>query len=351
VFNLNQGSASVKNLYGTGVDPTATIATGTALTMRSSSITGWKDINVDADVTADAVGASGTVAVGSSATLMAGAVTANHFYVNSGSATINSLAGLDSAVSTANVAEGQTMTVETGIKNVNAINVDVDGTLTTSNTVRSTSVTKVLNIAGGSVPTGKLDIGDGFLVINYEGDNPMPMLRDQIIAAFGVMWDGNGITSKNMVADPYGSYSIGYADNSTLPIPYGPETEGVPANPFGDTTDVAWNAILVRYTLIGDVDLNGIVDDTDISLLTNNYLFEGMDWFGGDVLLYDGIVDDSDVGVQANNYLLSVGELTGGLGLGGSGGELSLSAVPEPATLGLMALGLAAMAARRRRAK
>jgi hypothetical protein len=273
------------------------------------------------------------VAVDSGAILSAGDVTANHFNVASGSATINSLTGTDSMTSTAAVAVGQTMTVEAGIKNVNALN--VDGALTVSNTVRSTSVTKVLNIAGGSIPTGKLDIGDGLLVINYEGDNPMPMIRDQIVAAFnGFMWDGNGIGSKTMAADPFGNYNIGYADNSVIPVPFGV------GNPFGDTEDVAWNAILVRFTLIGDVDLNGIIDDIDITFLTNNYLSEGLDWFGGDVFGYDGIVDDVDVGIQANNYLSMIGQVTGGVS--------ELGAVPEPATMAMLLLGAAALIARRR---
>ena len=151
------------------------------------------------------------------------------------------------------------------------------------------------------VPTARLDIGDGLLVINYEGDSPMQTIRDLIIAAFNsYQWDGNGIGSKTMAADPSSIYGIGYADNNQLPAPFGED------NPFGDTEDVATNAILVRYTLIGDVDLNGIVDDTDILFLTNNYLSLVPDWFGGDVFGYDGIVDDADVLFQANNYLSSV---------------------------------------------
>jgi hypothetical protein len=343
VFNLNKGSAAVSKLTGIGTGSTATLGAGTNFAMTGSDITGWNTINVNTntDTHGGAVGATGAVTVGGSAALTAGDVTANHFYVNSGSATINSLTGASAAASTANVAAGQTMTVETGIKNVNAIN--VDGTMNLSNTVRATSVTKVLNIAGGSIPTGKLDIADGLLVINYEGDNPMPMLRDQIIAAFNAFgWDGNGIGSKKMTDDPFGSYSIGYADNSQLLFPYGPATEFTPANPFGDTTDVTPNAILVRYTLIGDVDLNGVVDDTDISLLTNSYLFTGQDWFLGDVYLYDGVVDDSDVGTQANNYLMTVGQVTG---------VSELNAAPEPATLVLLSLGVGAMLARRRARK
>ncbi|MCX5653993.1 MAG: PEP-CTERM sorting domain-containing protein, partial [Planctomycetota bacterium] len=71
----------------------------------------------------------------------------------------------------------------------------------------------------------------------------------------------------------------------------------------------------------------------------NNYGFTDISWANGDVYGYDGIVSDDDVGLQANNYGMTAGQLTGGI-----------SAVPEPATLALLALGAAAMITRRRRA-
>ncbi|MCX5683616.1 MAG: PEP-CTERM sorting domain-containing protein, partial [Planctomycetota bacterium] len=217
-------------------------------------------------------------------------------------------------------------------------------------TTRKTLVTKSLVLAGTSTaPTAKLDLSDGRLVINYEGDSPIATIFAQIVAAFnpGTMgWDGGvGIGSNLLTTDPYGGRAIGFAENSLLPLPYGPATEYSEANPFGDTTDVAPNAILVRYTLIGDVDLNGVVNDDDITLLTGNYLGTGMDWFGGDVFMYDGVVGDDDVTLQAGNYLGSVGQVTGGfVGVG------EIGAVPEPATMGLLLLGGAALLARRRRA-
>ncbi|MCX5674452.1 MAG: PEP-CTERM sorting domain-containing protein, partial [Planctomycetota bacterium] len=73
-------------------------------------------------------------------------------------------------------------------------------------------------------------------------------------------------------------------------------------------------------------------------------------WADGDVFMYDGTVDDPDVGLQAGNYLSTVGQLAQGLGDVGVG-AVGAGVVPEPATLGLMALGLAAMAVRRRRSR
>jgi hypothetical protein len=57
---------------------------------------------------------------------------------------------------------------------------------------------------------------------------------------------------------------------------------------------------------------------------------------------YDNIVNDSDISLTTNNIGQSVGQLTGGIS--------ELSAVPEPATLALLAVG-GLLAMRRRRSK
>ncbi|MCX5653104.1 MAG: PEP-CTERM sorting domain-containing protein, partial [Planctomycetota bacterium] len=174
------------------------------------------------------------------------------------------------------------------------------------------------------------------LAINYTGESPIDTVRAQIVfaynAAAGGDWSGLGITSA-WLAGGSTTNSIGYAFNGESAVWF---DSGIP---FGDTTAVAANSVLVRYTLIGDVNLDGIVDDSDISILSNNYGCTEISWADGDVYGYDGIVSDDDVGLQANNYGMTAGQLTGGI-----------SAVPEPATLSLLALGAAAMITRRRRA-
>jgi hypothetical protein len=111
---------------------------------------------------------------------------------------------------------------------------------------------------------------------------------------------------------------------------------------FGGQT-VALESVLARYTFYGDVNLDGVVDGLDyiyVDAAFTYYLATGeymSGWLNGD-FNYDGVVDQVD-------YIYIDGAFTYFLGGGGAGG---LEAVPEPATLSLLALGLAAAFARRR---
>ena len=85
----------------------------------------------------------------------------------------------------------------------------------------------------------------------------------------------------------------------------------------------------------GDANLDNAVDVFDLSALANNYQTgAAVDWTTADYDLSGG-VDVFDLAFLANNY----GWIAGG------GGD----PVPEPATLGLIALGALAVIRRRRR--
>src|SRR5206468_302387 len=107
-----------------------------------------------------------------------------------------------------------------------------------------------------------------------------------------------------------------------------------------------------RYTLLGDTNLDGAVDVTDLGNLASNYgASSGALWVQGDTN-YDNAVDVTDLGNLASNY-------GGNLGGGASAGPAAMvasslasvggSAVPEPTSLGLVGVGAAALLARRRR--
>lgn len=96
--------------------------------------------------------------------------------------------------------------------------------------------------------------------------------------------------------------------------------------------------ILIKLTLQGDTNLNGVVDFLDLAVLGRGYGLVGATWDMGD-LNYDGKVDFYDLNRMAQNYGKRMEQ--GGVISGGA------TAVPEPSALGLLLGGL--MALRRRR--
>ena len=84
--------------------------------------------------------------------------------------------------------------------------------------------------------------------------------------------------------------------------------------------------------LIGDVDLSGHVDDDDLSLLLANW-GTGNTWGTGD-LNDSGTVDDDDLSLILAQWNMGAPPMDG-------------EAVPEPATLGLLAAGGLALIRRR----
>jgi hypothetical protein len=60
------------------------------------------------------------------------------------------------------------------------------------------------------------------------------------------------------------------------------------------------NAVLVKYTLTGDANLDGTVNFSDFSILQNNYK-QPCVWSGGD-FNYDGTADFRDFSLLQNNY-------------------------------------------------
>ena len=86
-------------------------------------------------------------------------------------------------------------------------------------------------------------------------------------------------------------------------------------------------AYLLTPALAGDADLNGTVNGADLNTVLSNYNQSGMGWPQGD---FDdnGTVNGADLNIVLSNYNQSVG-------VG--------AAVPEPGTLGMLALGAVAV--------
>jgi len=110
---------------------------------------------------------------------------------------------------------------------------------------------------------------------------------------------------------------------------------------------VLLNVSSTSVELSGDVNGDGIVNGQDIALIASNWLATGSGAAGD--ANHDGIVNGQDIALVASNWLA-----TSGPGLGfASADATTLSSVPEPGSVVLLALGLVsgAFTLRRRRSR
>ena len=145
---------------------------------------------------------------------------------------------------------------------------------------------------------------------------------------------GTSITSSAAAANA-GSYGIGYADSAD------------PGNPAG----LSSGQIEIMYTLLGDANLDSKVNGTDFNLMATNFndaVTNG--WDLGD-FNYDGKVNGSDFVLLADNFnqfasqsAASAADLAAVDAFAAANG-ISLGNVPEPASIGLLALGAIGMMA------
>jgi hypothetical protein len=153
------------------------------------------------------------------------------------------------------------------------------------------SVLTSLSIGAGAT----LDITGNALVVDYTGDSPAGAIRDKILSGrggpgLGKPWNGAGITSSTVAevnsADPE-SRSVGLAENATLPLGAYTTFRGVAV----DST-----AVLVSYTRTGDANLDGVVNDDDVTIVGASYAPGAFNpsWALGD-FDYNDFVDDDDV--------------------------------------------------------
>ncbi|MEX2140926.1 MAG: hypothetical protein WD894_16800 [Pirellulales bacterium] len=232
--------------------------------------------------------------------------------------------------------------------NIRAAQLNLNGgtlAIAPNGTSAGTSVLGVLTISplshtlsSGEVLTPKLDLSNNAVIIDYTEASPSATVRQQIISGrggsgHGKTWNGNGITSSAAAAanrrDPDSS-SIGYAENSALPL--GPYTmfRGQPA----DST-----SLLIAYTRTGDANLDGIVNDDDVTIVNATYApgVTQPNWALGD-FDYNGFVDDDDVTLLGVFYDPSAPPL---VALAQAANHVA--AVPEPRTSLMIVIALAAL--------
>jgi hypothetical protein len=272
---------------------------------------------------------------------------------NTTSGTINVSGGTLTATAAANLGKGAILNLISGGLNLLGSTTTITSNATFSYTGGTLSMAagQSLSVAGqvilangankrirtGSLTItdpGKIDLSDNRLIVEYSGGSPLTTIRSYLLTGRnGGAWTGSRLTSSaaaNNAANGSQIYktALGYGEASVVLGPSG-------GNFAGEA--VGGSAVLVRYTLMGDSNLDGQVNSIDFSALASQFGQNGKIWTDGDYN-FDGVVNALDFNALATNFGVPV--------------PAPLSAIstlaPEPA--GALTVLLLAHALMRRRA-
>jgi autotransporter-associated beta strand protein len=222
----------------------------------------------------------------------------------------------------------------------NTVNFSNGAVLTiNSNGTPSSAAFQSLNVSGGALNVnGNVIVHSGSLAY---------LTAQTAIGYNGGTWNSaTGIFSSSAAADTSHLTALGVIQNTLNQSPSGTAYlttfEGQPVT----ATDV-----LIKYTYYGDANLDGKVDGSDYSLVDNTYQTElstGKSisgWYNGD-FNYDGVVNGSDYTLMDNAFNQQGTQFTAQVGtptaqVGGA------SAVPEPASVGMLAMASLGLLSRR----
>ncbi len=334
-YDLSGGSLSISgNAYVGGIDPADGGSGGTGvLTVEGTG----------------AMTVSQTVKVyntpGTSVNLAGGSITTAALDLSENPSLLNWTAGTLNVTGVGGLTIGPT-------GNLGSTTLSPEKTLNVSNTLTIQSG-GLLIMPGGQMtvggllinPGGTLDVANSHFIIDYAGgSDPIAAIASYLQSGYNNgAWNGPGIISSAAQTPTNGfEYGIGYADGADGIVP-----------------GLSSGQIEIKYTLLGDANLDGTVNGSDFSILAANFGLGATNWDQGN-FLYGFSVNGSDFSALAANF-----------GQGDSGAAVSVSPadiaaldsfavannlplpafanVPEPACGALLATAIIGAFRRRRR--
>jgi autotransporter-associated beta strand protein len=208
----------------------------------------------------------------------------------------------------------------------------------TGGTLQLGANTGLATITGLSVSgNGMFDVNNDHVVINYgRGSDPIASIAAMLATGYnGGLWNGAGGITSTAVALNSGSYGLGYAD----------------AGDAGDPAALASGTVEIKFTLLGDANLDGVVNGIDFGILAANFNKSVSRWDQGD-FNYDKLVNGIDFGELAANFNKGVSGASAAsdpalVAFAEANGLLA--DVPEPAFPGLLMMSGPVLLGRRRR--
>lgn len=161
----------------------------------------------------------------------------------------------------------------------------------------------------------------------FTATSPLATIAAKVASGYaGGAWTGPGIASSNAASTP--GTGIGYRELTV--------GESVRDTFAGGAVTVGRSSVYVAYTLLGDANVDRVVNIADFSTLAANFNLPG-NWSRGD-FNYDGTVGIADFSALAANFNQSIPT------------DLPRGVVPEPTTAALALLATATLLRRRQRA-
>ena len=346
VGNGNSSSTFAGAVSGAGV--LRKIGTGT-LTLTSTA-NSMASVVVDAGTLA--IGASGAFPAAASATVNSGALTFSSGTSNLTTASISNAGiltlGTGAALSAANLDGNGTVILQaTSSLTANCIRqstMNLQGTVVSPSalaTIRESSPGLTSGTPSGSDSTvsvlhsltidsaagtyfATFDLTNNDLLIDYTGGgSPLTTIEAMVRSGYhNGDWLGKGITSATAATNP-GLYSLVVLDNATRPTPF---------NIFDGIDASSHQQVIVKFSWVADIDLDGLVTSNDAIAFAANYSDGAPANHQAGDLNYNGVFDSGDAILFATAY------------------NESLPHLPEPASMSVLAIGAAALLMKRRKA-
>jgi PEP-CTERM motif len=275
---------------------------------------------------------------------------ANPITIGNGLAVTQTGAGTVAYQSSITLGTGSSLQINSAIK-AGALSIGPSSKVTLAPTAAGSAFTAQFNSVGMVAGSSTFDLANNSVVVDYGSTaDPAASIASYLAAGYaGGKWTGKGIFSSTVAGlnatQSKIDYSIGYADAAD-----------------GEVTSLPAGEILIEPTIAGDAKLQGSVGFGDFQVLAQYFGHIG-GWDEGN-FTYGATVDFADFQVLAQDFgdnssgitaseLASIDSFAAQFGdavvPNADGVGLAIVSVPEPASIGLIALGGAALLGRRRR--